>query len=212
MAWASISPVASSTLASSSTTGWPGRPCPHRLGRRPCRRSPPGRRSAAVGVSRAAGAVADGRTVMSAGSGPQPAASAASSAAPVGVVSSTGESTPYTAIAARPAGRASPAPGSGSRPCAACDACPRPTATGLTCAPRRRRAPRARRTPRRRRRWRRARRPRGSGRRRAGCGATRPSTSARRSKTATGAVAAPEPGARPRRAAIGSRRSVAGGA
>ena len=133
MAWASTSPLASSTLVSSSTTGWPGA--------RPCRPTPSASLRASATDPPTTTWTTLGRPSISrepapnpvaamrmAGSGPHDTTVAARSAAPVGVVSSTGTSTPWVGA---PRNRATTAgAGLGSSPWAE-RIIPVPVATGL---------------------------------------------------------------------------------
>ena len=106
--WASTSPVASSTLASSSTTGWPA-------GERPSACSPSTTWVTLGRPSRSrAPAPKPVRSMVIAGSGPKPVARAASRAAPVGVVSSTPTSRPVGGRCTPRAARRPPAPGWGA--------------------------------------------------------------------------------------------------
>ena len=162
--WASTSPVTSSTLAPARPSADPGSARARRPARRRRRRrrSRPGRRwpgPAGPTCRRRSRPVRD----VIGGSGPHRAASAASRAAPVGVVSSTADvHARRRRCPPRRAGRATAGAGLGSTPCAA-RTVPRPTRDRAGAHLVDVRAARARRRCRRRRRWRRARRPRGSG-------------------------------------------------
>jgi len=110
-AWARVSPVASSTLTSSITTGWP--PSTASLG-------VPITTWVALGwpsMSRLP-APKPLRSMVIGGRGPKPDARAVTSAAPVGVVSSTPRSMPRVGAPTAASSSTTAGAGFGSRPCA----------------------------------------------------------------------------------------------